>query len=128
MNRTVRHFLATLVIASVLGMQAEVQADWYNPFSWGETPTKKVSKKEPGTLEKFNDGTKDFFSKTADFLNPFNDGESASKSTRYSYNGGYRASKPSESSWGWGSWFDSKPKKTAPETVSDFMDLERPRF
>lgn len=129
MNRIVQRFLAVLVITSVVSLQAEVQADWYNPFGWGEKPAKKVSRNEPSTIEKLNDGTKDFFHKTADFLNPFNDGEPAPKKKRYSYNGGgYRTAKKQESSWGWGSWFQSKPEKTAPQTVSDFMDLERPDF
>lgn len=129
MNRIVQHLLAMLVIAVVLGLQADVQAEWYNPFGWGEKTTKKTSRKEPGTIEKLNNGTKDFFYKSADFLNPFNDGDDTPKKTRYSYNGGgYRPSKKQDSSWGWGSWFQSKPEKSAPQTVSDFMDLERPDF
>lgn len=35
----------------------------------------KKNPNKPGTLQKFNQNTKTFFTKTADFLNPFNDGD-----------------------------------------------------
>ncbi|TWT31549.1 hypothetical protein [Blastopirellula retiformator] len=78
-----------------------VQAEWsfYNPFA------SQPAKKKPSQPS--------FFSKTADFLNPFNDADDKPKKK--------------ESGSFWGSWFGpSEPEPLPPATVGEFMGLPRP--
>ncbi|TWT31548.1 hypothetical protein [Blastopirellula retiformator] len=101
---------------------APAQAEWglYNPFA--SKPAKKTAKKEPSTLSKMNQSTQQFFSKTADFLNPFNDGDEKPKKKVVP-----KISRSKESTSWWSSMFgggDPEP----PETVDQFMSLDRPKF
>lgn len=129
MNHTIQPVIWALVCVLVLSIEAPAQAEWYNPWTWGQTSAKKkVTRQEPSTLQKVNHSTKQFFVKTADFLNPFDDSDSKPKHQRTSYSSGYSALKSSKnSSWGFGSWFAPEPAPP-PETVSDFMALPRPKF
>ncbi|GAA4422831.1 hypothetical protein [Bremerella cremea] len=130
MIRTKTLFVWTLVCISCLSLPAAASAEWYNPLSWtSSSASSKKKSKEPSTLQKFNQGTKDFFSKSADFLNPFDDADDKKKTnTRYQYNGGYRSSKKKEESSWFGSWFQSDPEPRPAETISDFLDAPRPEF
>ncbi|MHC2066953.1 hypothetical protein ACYFX5_05750 [Bremerella sp. T1] len=127
MNRFKQLTIWTLVGVLALSVPAVASAEWYNPMSWMSSSSSKKSK-SPSTLQKLNKGTKDFFSTTADYMNPFNDADDHKKKQRYSYNGGYRSSKKKEESSWFGGWFSSEPEPGPPETISDFMDLERPKF
>ena len=128
MKRTQQLLAWTLVCLFALSLPVAAQAEWYNPLSWGSSSSSSKKKsKEPSTLQKINSGTKDFFYKSADFLNPFNDGDD-NKKTRYTYNGGYRSSKKQEETSWFGSWFAPEPEPGPPETVSDFLDLPRAKF
>ena len=130
MKRTHQIIVWTLVCLLGLSLPMSAQAEWYNPLSWGSSSYTAKKSTVPSTLPKINSGTKDFFSKSADFLNPFNDGDDSKKSKRYSYNGGYRSAskkKTEESSW-FGNWFTTEPEPGPPQTVSEFMDLPRPKF
>ncbi|PQO34300.1 hypothetical protein DTL21_12265 [Bremerella cremea] len=129
MNRTHQVIVWTLVCLLGLSMPLSAQADWYNPLTWGSSTSAPKKPKGPSTFQKINNGTKDFFYKSADFLNPFNDGDDAKTTKRTSYNGGYRSTskKQEDSSW-FGGWFSSEPEPGPPQTVSEFMDLPRPKF
>ncbi|MBA2115081.1 hypothetical protein [Bremerella alba] len=116
----------TLVCVCVVSVPTIASAEWYNPMSWMGSSSKKKSK-GPSTIQKINNGTKDFFTTTADYMNPFNDGDDHKKK-RYTYNGGYRSSKKQEDSSWFGNWFTSEPDPGPPQTVSDFLDLERAKF
>lgn len=105
-----RVVLGLLLLAVTSG---PAQAEWgfYNPFASHQAKT--ASKSEPSTLTKMNQSTQQFFSKTADFLNPFNDADD----------------KPPKKESGsfWGSWFGpSEPEPLPPATVGEFMGLPRP--
>lgn len=91
---------------------APAQAEWglYNPFASQPKPT---TRREPSALAKLGQSTQQMFSKTADFLNPFNDADD----------------KPQKKEQGsfWGSLFGSAESEPLPaETVGDFMSLPRP--
>ncbi|MEX1041488.1 MAG: hypothetical protein WDZ51_12695 [Pirellulaceae bacterium] len=112
----------------VVGTASFAQADgwFYNPFGGSSdqsTKTVKSSKKtEPSTLQKMNQGTKEFFTG----LNPF----AASKSRNASSGSIFPSRnnlkpKKKDSSWNW--WFSSQ-KEEPPQTVDDFLARERPSF
>jgi len=127
MNRRIRLLVWALACTVILSAQAEARAEWYNPMSW--TTSSNKSRGKQSTFSKVAGGTKDFFNKTADYLNPFNDAnDKPKKKTRF---GGstFRSSKTEDtsSSWDIGSWFTTEEPRTA-ETVSDFMDMDRPNF
>lgn len=115
----------TLVCVCVVSVPTIASAEWYNPMSWMSSSSKKKSS-GPSTLSKINTNTKNFFYKTADYMNPFNDADD-NKKERYSYNGGYRGKQKKEEP-GWFDWMYSEPEPGPPQTVSDFLDLERAKF
>ena len=126
MKRTHQLLAWTLVCLFALSLPVAAQAEWYNPLSWvSSSSSSKKKSKEPSTLQKINSGTKDFFYKSADFLNPFDDADDNKKKKRYGYRS--RSSKQEETSW-LGSWFAPEPEPGPPETVSDFLDLPRAKF
>jgi len=116
----------TLVCVCVVSVPTIASAEWYNPMSWMSSSSKKKSK-SPSTLSKINTNTKNFFTKTADYMNPFNDADDHKKKQRYSYNGGYR-NKQKQDEPGWFDWMYTEPDPGPPQTVSDFLDMERPKF
>lgn len=126
MNRTKQLFIWTLVCLCMLSLPAAASAEWYNPMSWmGSSSSKKSS--GPSTLQKINENTKQFFYKTGDYLNPFNDGNDK-KDTRYKYNGGFRGKKKQQSSSWFGGLFTTEAEPKPAETISDFLDAPRPGF
>lgn len=129
MKRTSLVIVWTLVCLLGLSLPMSAQAEWYNPLSWGgsSAPAKKPA--GPSTLQKINTGTKDFFYKSADFLNPFDDAEDEKPTKRTTYRGGYHsASKKKQESSSWFSWFAPEPEPAPPQTVSEFLDLPRSKF
>jgi hypothetical protein len=107
---------------------------WKMPKMWpssGKTIVKKQA--APSTWQKMKGGTKSFFTKTADALNPFDDNDkpqpiqvTGSNSFVSQVANGKSSEKKSGSfvpSWWSG---DEKPKKA--ETVQDFLNQPRPGF
>jgi len=128
MIRRMRILAWLLAGALMFSAPYETRAEWYNPLSW--TSSSKKSSNKEGTFSKVTNGTKDFFNKTADYLNPFNDANDKPKKKKTRFGGStFRSSKKQEepSAWDIGSWFTSDEPGTA-QTVSDFMDMDRPNF
>ncbi|MCC9604737.1 hypothetical protein LOC68_26510 [Blastopirellula sp. JC732] len=114
--------LLGLFVLALSGTPAKAEWGVYNPF--GSKPAKKTAKKEPSTLSKMNHSTQQFFSKTADFLNPFNDADEKPKKKVIPK---VSRTKETNSSW-WSSMFGGGSEPEPPETVDQFMSLDRPKF
>ncbi|RCS42151.1 hypothetical protein DTL42_20180 [Bremerella cremea] len=131
MKRTTQIIVWTLVCLLGASLPMSAQAEWYNPLSWGSSPAPAKKSTGPSTLQKINNGTKDFFYKSADFLNPFDDAEDEKPTRRTTYRGGYHSAskkKQQESSSWFGGWFSTEPEPAPPQTVSEFLDLPRSKF
>lgn len=97
-------------------------------------PKPKPKSNKPSTLQKFNQNTKTFFSKTADFLNPFNDGNDMPATrpnvtgSRRTYNGGtgYSSKNDQEPSFlaRLFPWGNSEPEPH--KDVNSFLSQPRP--
>lgn len=113
--------LALLGLFALALSGSPAKAEWglYNPFA--AKPAKKTAKKEPSTLSKMNHSTQQFFSKTADLLNPFDDAGAKKKTVP-----SLKKPKKETTSW-WSSMFGSS-EPAPPETVDQFMSLDRPKF
>ena len=132
--------LGASVLLAVLVCPAQAESGWklpnLNPFSkktnssaskkssfkmpslipsWGE---KKSHSSQPSTWSKMTDGTKDFFSKTADMLNPWD--TPSSKKTHSSFN------KKKEKKSLFASWFSQKEEPRKPRSVAEFLKQPRP--
>jgi hypothetical protein len=98
---------------------------------------------EPSAWQKFNQGTKSFFNKTADVLTPWDNDEKPSAQmpratgSRRVYNGSPSASNASRSAYraepkkkSWiPSWFSKDDDEIQqPRTVNGFIAQPRPRF
>lgn len=116
--------IRVLVGLLLLGSASQAQADgwFYNPFSASTAKTSQPAKKEPSALQKMNQGTKKFFSG----MNPFGGSKSKSGSSGSLFSS-RKTAKPKKRTTSWNWWF-SDPEEEAPQTVDDFMALERPRF
>jgi hypothetical protein len=87
-------------------------------------PTKSRSPqrpREPSTLAKLNQGTKDFLGKTKDVLTPW------SKNSPSTASGSGSRSQSKKKSW-FSSLLPQKKKPKEIKTVKDFLALERPEF
>lgn len=126
------------------------QADWpswklpsLNPFAKKETPQRRTvarpastRSQQPGTLQRMTNGTRNFFSKTADALTPWDNNPPRKPlppptGAARTYSSSPRtASKPAPSTWQRvTSWFGGEtPQPPPPRSVDDFMALERPNF
>jgi len=108
-----------------VGSASYSQADgwFYNPFGGSNTQTTKTAKKtEPSTLQKMNQGTKNFFTG----LNPFGVSKPRNTSSGSVFPSRNNLKpKKKEASW---SWWPTSPKEEPPQTVDDFLARERPRF
>lgn len=96
------------------GSSRATTAPWLTRSS---APTRKA---EPSTLEKVNQGTKDFFGKTKEVLMPW--------STTPQKPAARTSSKSAKSSSWFSSWWPEKKKEPEIRTVNDFLGLERPQF
>jgi hypothetical protein len=89
--------------------------------------------RQPSTMQKLGRGTKNFFSKTADVLTPWDNDEKAaprrrtSTGVRRTYNGSPSAAVAEKKSSWLPSWF-SKEEPEQPHTVNGFIAQPRPRF
>jgi hypothetical protein len=96
-------------------------------MSFGERPPG-----QPSAMQKLGQGTKNFFSKTADVLTPWdNDEKPAPRSrtatgVRRTYNGSPGAVEEKKTSL-FSSWF-KKDEPETPKTVNGFLANPRPRF
>lgn len=105
---------------------------WSMPSLWPKSTSKKSS--QPSTWSKMQSGTKQFFSKTADVLNPFDDAKDPPKSSGSSsgmWNPFQSASNSSgtpakKSSWSWGAAEEEKP--SGPRTVNEFLAQPKPAY
>ena len=94
---------------------------------WGSKPASRPSK--PSAWTRMTTGTKSFFSKTADALNPFDDADDKPKSSTRSASRSTTRQKPKQESGGFFSWFGSKEPEEQPlDTVNDFLALPRPSY
>lgn len=88
----------------------------------------KAKSSGSSTWTKINRGTKSAWAKTTDALNPFDDAPQKPRNiTGYGSpfsQASARTTDEKKSAW-WPSWGADKPKK--PETVQDFLGLDRPR-
>lgn len=110
MRKSVSWALVGMILVSAAAAPAQAEWGLYNPFA-SQPP--KPAKSEPSALAKFGRSTQQLFSKTADFLNPFDDADD----------------KPQKKEQGsfWGSLFGPAESEPLPaETVGDFMALPRP--
>jgi hypothetical protein len=107
---------------------------WKMPRLWPAKSAATAKKPAgPSTWQRMSSGTRTFFAKTADVLNPWDDAEekeslvpsgSGSAFRRASAKKEESSGKFSLPSWSWGS--DAKESK--PKTVNDFLSQPRPDF
>jgi hypothetical protein len=110
---------------------------WKMPRLW---PVKSAAAaaparpKGPSAWQKMSNGTRTFFSKTADALNPWDDAEEnkpivASGSGAAFRRASAKKDEPSDRfslpSWSWGS---ESQQESKPKTVNDFLSQPRPDF
>lgn len=109
-NLTLRLLAAVLV----LGCASQTRADGWinNPFGSSGSKNTTVTTQEPSTLQKMNQGAKNFFAK----LNPFRSSKSRGD-----------LSQPKSRKTGW-NWWASEPEEDSSEDLKGFMSQERPDF
>jgi hypothetical protein len=87
---------------------------------------------EPGAFQRVTQGTKNFLSKTADVLTPWdNDKDPVANrratGVRRSYNGSPSAAKAEQKTSMFSSWFSKDEEPETPRTVNSFLGQPRPR-
>lgn len=93
----------------------------------GGSTARKPASKEPSTLDKLNSGTKAFFSKTADFLTPWdNDPSPTRRSATGSRTAKSNSSSRNSQEKGMFSWLYRKEEEQEIKTANDFLKLPRP--
>jgi hypothetical protein len=108
---------------------------WKVPQMWpssGKTIVKKPA--GPSTWQKMRSGTKSLVSKTADFLNPFDDAAAKKESdvqitgsnSYFSQAANGKAAEQKSSFTP--SWWGGGEEEEEPKTVTDFLALPRPGF
>lgn len=105
---------------------------WKLPKLWPPATAVKPNAKQPGAWQRMTSGTRSFFSKTADALNPFDDANDQKQPVRAtgSNSAFRRASVKKEEKGGSllpASWWGGEEKKE-PRTVQDFLAQPRPSF
>ena len=106
-------------------------SSWGLPRLWPKTSAAKRPTGQPTALDKMTRGTKQFFSKTADVLNPWDD-ETDQPAPRPSGSNSAisRATKKKNESSGSGllpaSWWSSDEPDGRDKTVNDFLSRPRP--
>lgn len=102
---------------------------WGMPKLWPQSTAKKPT--QPSTFSKMQTGTKQFFSKTADVLNPFDDANDPPKSSTSSSWNPFRSASTSgstpakKSSWMWGA---EEEEPSGPRTVNEFLAQPKPSY
>ena len=113
------------------GTSAPPTSGWKVPNLLPKSSTAKRRKNQPSTMTKMTQGTKKFFSQTADALNPFDDkpveqpkitgSNSIFTQQRKAFEAEKKQNEISAASWWGGEKKDSKPK-----SVNDFLSQPRP--
>jgi hypothetical protein len=103
---------------------------WKMPKLWPGSSAKRPTG-QPTMLQKATTGTKQFFSKTADALNPWDDANDQPPPRPSGSNSAFsRATKKKKESTGSGlspaSWWTSEEKDDRDKTVNDFLSRPRP--
>jgi len=107
---------------------------WKMPKMWpstGKTAASSRAKKrqanQPSTLSKMSTGTQQFFSKTADALNPWDDKPAeAPKLTGSNSMFSRSVNKSKKSDVAPASWWGGESAKQNPKSVNDFLSQPRP--
>lgn len=115
------------------GTTSPATSGWKMPKMPSIMPKKSTAKRrsnQPSTLSKMTNGTKNFMSKTADAINPWDDKpQPAPKITGsnsiFTQQGKAAAKKESSGSILPAGWFGSD-KKEEPKSVNDFLSQQRP--
>ncbi len=116
-------------------MEAEPEDSGFQ-FPKFKMPTFGMGPKPPGqpsTLQKLGRGTKNFFSKTADVLTPWDKDEPSVSGSRRAtgvrrrYNGSTGEFKAEKKSFV-PSWFSTSDEPETPQTVNSFIAQPRPKF
>lgn len=93
---------------------------------------KRSSQQGPNALQRFNSGTKKFFSRTRQALTPKKKAPAKSQAAKdrpfqgWMPNASRKAPKSSQASTGFSSWFGQKEPETQSATLEDFMSKPRP--
>ena len=90
--------------------------------SWSTKSRAPARPREPSTMSKLNQGTKDFFGKTKDVLMPW------SKSSKKPTTRPASVRKPVAKTPWYKSWIPQKKEEKKPLSVSDFIGQDRPEF
>jgi hypothetical protein len=106
-------------------------SSWGLPRLWPKTSAAKRPTGQPSTIGKMTTGTKQFFSKTADALNPWDDANDRPAPRASGSNSAIsRATKKKKESSGSGllpaSWWSSDEDEGRDRTVNDFLSRPRP--
>ena len=88
---------------------------------------------EPTAMQRVTRGTKNFLSKTADVLTPWDNGKEPLPSARATgvrrtYNGSPSAARTEKKSSFFSSWFSNDEEPEAPRTVNGFLGQPRPKY
>lgn len=108
-------------------------AGWRMPKLWPSTPAARKPTNQPSTIQKMTTGTKQFFSKTADALNPWDDEnddrvERASGSNSAISRATKKKKEESSGSLLPASWWSSDEKDDRDKNVNDFLSRPRPGY
>ncbi len=137
MKSTLRLVL-TLAIALAAARFAQAESSWswknWMPFGTksGQTAHKTVKKKtEPSMVQRFNRGTKSFFTKTKDSVPPWLMPETQKKVRTSSAEAKRSASTVKKEARTaqrnvFAPWLDPKEPQEKPATVPDWLDLPKP--
>ena len=114
---------------------SDTTGGWKMPQMWPSTGKTIVKKPAgPTAWQKIKGGTKSFMSKTADFLNPFDDAAEKEPELQITGSNSYFSQaangKPAEkkASSFVPSWWSGGEEKKDVKTVQDFLSLPRPGF
>jgi hypothetical protein len=113
---------------------AKSNSGWKLPRLWPSNSNARRPTNQPGALEKMTTGTKQFFSKTADALNPWDDENDDRVHKPSGSNSAFSrtTSKKKEESSSFlspASWWSSEEKSSGRDkTVNDFLSRPRPGY
>ena len=107
---------------------------WHMPKLWPSTSSGQAKSNQPSTFQKATTGTKNFFSKTADALNPWDNNQPAapppkSSGSNSAFSQATAKKKDTQNtsllpSWPW----SGKEEEKKPSSVNDFLSQPRPGF
>ena len=104
---------------------------WHGPKLWPKAAVAKRKAPEPTTWNKMTSGTRNFFSKTADVLNPWDDKPAKPPLKVTGSNTAFTHNHPAKPETSGGSilpaaWWSSDKKDQPPKSVNDFLSQPRP--